>query len=387
MNACLFLISAILAWGDVEQTTGDPSLIQEIIYKNANHVSKRELAEITGLKPGIPLDPLSNKRAAYAIQDYLQKQGRYFANVVLEEGGDPADKRVVFKITEGPVVRVTKIQFVGKHDPAISDFFQLGIGSSTCGRFNPAEIDNQVLKLEEYYKANGYMDVQITRELLFDEDLRGVTVVFHICEGQRYRIENVVVEGNSADFTRWRANKAMVKRELYFPEPGISRVVYEVEEKPLAKVGQIIIQGNDRTKDEVIRKAIVLYPGQTFNYADVKLAERNLEKLGIFEVNKEKGIRPTVTVLESDNEFKDIQVQVQETPTGSLMLGAGFNAKGQLVVSMTLQERNFDPHRWPTSLADIQEGRAFRGGGKKLRLDVFRVTAPGSLDVLRWYLK
>ena len=94
-----------------------------------------------------------------------------------------------------------------------------------------------------------------------------------------------------------------------------------------------------------------------------------------------------MTVLESDSEFKDILVQVQEAPTGSLKFGAGFNSNGQLVVSMTLEERNFDPHRFPTRMADIREGRAFRGGGKTLRLDLFRLTAPGSLDVMRWYLK
>jgi outer membrane protein insertion porin family len=165
------------------------------------------------------------------------------------------------------------------------------------------------------------------------------------------------------------------------------QAAYEVVEKPPAKVGQIIIVGNERTKDHVIRKVISLEPGQPLRYPELKLAERNLERLGIFQVDKEKGICPTLTVLESDSEFKDILVQVQEAPTGSLILGASINSKGQLVVGMTLQERNFDPHRWPTCLADIREGRAFRGGGKTLRLDVFRLTAPGSLTVMRWFQK
>jgi outer membrane protein assembly factor BamA len=169
--------------------------------------------------------------------------------------------------------------------------------------------------------------------------------------------------------------------------PKQVQAAYELEEKPPAKVGQIFIVGNDRTDDTVIRKVIWLKPGQPLLYPEVKLAERNLERLGIFQVDKEKGIRPTVTILESDSEFKDILVQVQEAPTGSLILGASINSKGQLVVGMTLQERNFDPHRWPTCMADIREGRAFRGGGKTLRLDVFRLTAPGSLTVMRWFQK
>jgi outer membrane protein insertion porin family len=169
--------------------------------------------------------------------------------------------------------------------------------------------------------------------------------------------------------------------------PKQVQAAYEVVEAPPAKVGQIIIVGNERTMDQVIRKYIPLYPGQPLLYPNLRIAEKNLTKLGIFNVDPAQGIRPTLTVLESDSEVKDILVQVQEAPTGSLKLGAGFNSNGQLVVSMALEERNFDPHRFPTCLADIREGRAFRGGGKTLRLDVFRLTAPGSLTVMRWFQK
>ena len=395
-----------------------PNLIQDIIYKNANHISKEELDELTRLQIGMPLDPVSNKRAAYAIKDHLQKQGRYFANVVLEEGGDPGDKRVIFNITEGPVVRVGDVRFVGNHAPATGQRLRAQINSGTGGHFIPAMIDCDVLKLGEYYKGNGFLDVHVSRELIFKDDFRSVNVIFHIHEGRKCRIEKVLLQGvqnvpraevtrivrakpgdyykdsvamadvrKITDYYGWRGRKAYVKKELCFPEPDLVRVVYEVEEAPPVKVGQIIIAGNERTRDDVIRKAIQLYPGQLLLYPQLKLAERNLAKLGIFNVDPEQGIRPTLTVLESDSEFKDILVQVQEAPTGSLKFGAGFNSNGQLVVSMTLEERNFDPHRFPTRMADIREGRAFRGGGKTLRLDLFRLSAPGSLDVMRWYLK
>jgi outer membrane protein assembly factor BamA len=414
-----------------------PNLIEDIIYKNANHISKKELAEMTRLSKGIPLDPVTNKRAVYIIQDHLKRQGRYFANVMLEEGGDPSDHRVVFNITEGPVVRVKDIRFVGNHDSAISKRLPAEIGSATSGTFNPVDIDCDVLRLEDYYKKNGYMDVQATRELVFSDDLRSVTVIFHINKGVKYRIESVMVEGsrhfpkeeieqfirakpgdcykedvvtadvkNITDFAAWRAEKAMVRKQLVCSDkPGHLRVLYEVDwkshflgshiflednevvEKPPAKIGKIIIKGNEWTQDKVILKTIGLKPGQPLVYPELKLAELNLARLGIFEVDKEKGIRPTVTILESDSDCKDILVEVKETLTGSLVMGATINTKGQLVVSLTLEERNFDPSRFPTSLADIREGRAFRGAGKKLRLDVLRITAPGSLSVLRWYLK
>ena len=61
--------------------------------------------QATRLRKGMPLDPTSNKNACFEIQDYLRKKGRYFASVTLEEGEKPSDNRVVFNVSEGPIVR------------------------------------------------------------------------------------------------------------------------------------------------------------------------------------------------------------------------------------------------------------------------------------------
>jgi outer membrane protein assembly factor BamA len=388
-----------------------PNIIQEIIYKNANHIDKKELEKITGLRKGMPLDPTTNRRAAFAIQEHLKKEGRYFANVVLEEGANSGDHRVVINITEGAVVRVRNTSFTGNHELATTQRLRTQIETSRAfleilgGKLHLAMIDADVLKLEEYYKANGYMDVRVTRELIFSDDFRFVDVVFHIHEGQKYRIENVMVEGarkfpneevtsiiqakpgeyykegvvaadvrNITDYYGFRAYKTMVKTELYYPEPGLVRVVYEVEEMPKAKVASVHIVGNDVTQDRVIRRVIQLYPGQDLVFPNLRIAENDLARLGIFNTDPDKGIRPTLTVLETDSPFKDILVQVQEQPTGSLMFGAGINSNAGLVGSIVLNEKNFDLFRFPTSLADIWEGRAFRGAGQELRIEA----VPGS---------
>src|SRR5206468_1164324 len=67
--------------------------------------------------------------------------------------------------------------------------------------------------------------------------------------------------------------------------------------------------------------------------------------------------------------FKDILVKVEETRTGSLMVGAGLNSDNGFVASVVLNERNFDIMRFPTSFADFLEGKAFRGAGQELRIE------------------
>jgi hemolysin activation/secretion protein len=92
--------------------------VREIVYRHAKHISEKDLEGLTGLRKGTPLDPVTNKSACFKIQDYLREKGYYFANVVLEEGDKATDERVVFNVTEGPIVRVRSTNFVGQEELA-----------------------------------------------------------------------------------------------------------------------------------------------------------------------------------------------------------------------------------------------------------------------------
>jgi outer membrane protein assembly complex protein YaeT len=391
-----------------------PNLVKEIVYRHAKHISEKDLESMTGLRKGVPLDPVSSKSACFKIQDYLKEKGYYFANVVLEEGDKAGDERIVFNITEGPIVRVRSTNFMGQEDLATAARLRTQIDTNRSlfgllgGVFQPRQIDADVVKLEDYYKANGYLNVRVARELKFSDDFRDVHITFHIQEGIRYKVDGVSVNGNKtfasadlkgvtrlkpgdyynegvvaadmrniSDYVGWRGHQALVEKKWY-PVPdqqGLVRVQYEVMEKPPAKVGQIFIVGNDVTQDRVIRRVLGLYPGQTLRYPELRIAERDLARLNIFDMNPELGIRPTITVLEdTDSEFKDLLVTVKETHTGSLLFGAGVNSDAGLVGSVVLHERNFDIFRFPTSWADITEGRAFRGAGQEFRIEA----APGT---------
>jgi polysaccharide biosynthesis/export protein len=103
-------------------------------------------------------------------------------------------------------------------------------------------------------------------------------------------------------------------------EPGdvtaakpVLRVRVETKVTP-ARVGQIHIVGNTKTEDAVILQQLGLLPGAALGYRDLQAAEKKLAQLGRFVVDPDKGVRPTVTVVDADGDsrFKDILVQVQE---------------------------------------------------------------------------
>jgi outer membrane protein assembly complex protein YaeT len=386
-----------------------PNIVRDVVFKHAKHLSDDELKTMTRVRKGMPLDKTLNQLAVYEIQDALKKKGRYFASVSLEEGFDESHDRVVFNITEGPIVRVRNVTFQG-NEFASGERLRTQIETSRAllqtigGVFQPPMVDEDVHKLEEYYRGNGFLNVRVTRELIFSDDFQFVDVVFHFQEGTRFRVKNMTIEGsrtqqidqlytiprlkqgdwynekvvetdtrNLADFFGWRGYPVNVQKMVTSvpSEPGVVQVQYQIEEKPPAIINRVIIVGNTVTRDEVIRRAIDLYPGQVLRFPELRLAERNLTRLGIFETNPETGTRPTVTAIpvEGDPEHQDILVQVKETHTGTFQVGAGFNTDNGLIGTIMLNERNFDITRFPTSWSDVLEGKAFRGGNQELRIE------------------
>jgi outer membrane protein assembly factor BamA len=145
--------------------------------------------------------------------------------------------------------------------------------------------------------------------------------------------------------------------------------------RPL-RVGEILIEGNQRTKEYVIRRQVIfagLLQGQILQTPDLRQAERNLARLGIFEVNPETGVRPTVTLIEPppgvDTDYRNILVRVQEEPTASLLFGVNVNSDLGLSGSLVYNERNFDILGWPTSFEQLLAGQAFRGAGEEFRAE------------------
>ncbi|MBX7104891.1 MAG: outer membrane protein assembly factor BamA [Gemmataceae bacterium] len=386
-----------------------PSVVTDIKFEGAKHAKNDELLTLTGLQRGVPLNPVANKMAVHAIQRYYQEKGRIYAHVDLIEGGNSGDSKVVFRITEGPEVKVSSVQFTGQTGEfATAERLRTKTETSRAflgsigGTYNPGLVELDVMKLEEYYRTFGYHDVKIGREIIPSEDCRTVKVVFHIHEGPRYRVKDVQLVGastfpedrvrsvtrmkagelydqnvikadlkNIGDLYGYSGRKVTPREEIIYSGPGEVTVQYTMQERPPDRVGRVIVAGNDVTRQNVILRQVPVYPGQVLEYPALAQAERNLSRLGIFEMDPEKGQRPTVTVLDpfNDNPIKDVLVQVQETQTGSLLFSVGVNSDAGLQGSVVLNEKNFDITRWPTSWDDLFSGRAFRGAGQEFRLE------------------
>ncbi|MBN9122302.1 MAG: outer membrane protein assembly factor BamA [Planctomycetes bacterium] len=386
------------------------STIQEIVYDGAQHLSKSDLQSLTGLRKGDAMNPLANELGRQSILRKYQEEGRYYASVELVEGSKPIDSRVVYSIVEGPVVKVGGVEFVGNVHAASGRLktqlvtkreFLKTIG----GKFNPMSLELDRKALLEYYHALGFLGATVAPEVRRSADMSHVTIVYHIVEGIQYHVAARQIEGNKSvptekleavtelragerydrrqaqrDLTRLRdyygvrGHAVGVEEKWVEVEPGLVQVHYNVlnDRGEPDRVGRIIIEGNDITRDRVILNQLDLRPGQILQYPKLEDARMRLNRLGIFDPEEP----PSVEVLpnELDQTFKDIRVRVKETRTGQFVLGGSVNSDAGLTGNIALNERNFDILRFPTSFDDFRYGRAFRGAGQELRIEA----APGT---------
>src|SRR5213593_4405160 len=134
--------------------------------------------------------------------------------------------------------------------------------------------------------------------------------------------------------------------------PALVDVHYKIEEGERSFVNRVTIAGNTRTKDKVIRREVLVAPGDVFNTVRADLTKKRLENLGYFSKVE---TYPEETDVPGR---KDLTILVQEKRTGSLSFGAGFSTIDQLFGFVELTQGNFDLLNWPT----------FTGGGQKFRL-------------------
>src|SRR5262245_14769664 len=387
-----------------------PSKIENIRYEGSGNWKPKDLEALTNLKRGQPMNPIINHSACQEIGRTLNDDGRPLATCELLKGDKPGDTEVVFNISEGPKVRIKDIQFQGNDAIVSSGVLRTHVDSSTGffgligGKFNAAMADHDALKLEEYYRSYGYVDCRVSREVQLSPDSSYAILVFHIHEGQRYRVEGVQVKGPFKAFSReelsripmvkrgdyiseldmkrdvnsikdyygWRGMEPTIRPDLKYPEdqPGVARVVYQiVQEQSPKRVGVIRIIGNTVTRQNVILREVPLYPGQILTYPEIRRGEANLARLGIFEVNQE-GVRPHIEIEDVvGSDYSDVSIYVQEAKTGSLVFGLGVNSDAGLQGTIRFNERNFDITAIPTSWQDFVNGRAFRGAGQELTIE------------------
>jgi outer membrane protein insertion porin family len=231
-------------------------------------------------------------------------------------------------------------------------------------------------------------------------------LVIPVVEGTKYHVGKVIVKGTKvASVEKVRTLLNLKEGSVYSPKeiregakrladaygsggyvdlvvqpqgapagPAAIDVTFTIEEGERAFVQRINIIGNTRTKDKVIRREVLIAPGDIYSTTRVETSKKRLDNLGYFS---------RVETYPEDTGVpgrKDLTVQVEEKRTGSLNFGAGFSTIDSVVGFVELTQGNFDIMNWPNFTGGGQKFRLRIQGGARRKDFVLALTEPWFLD-------
>jgi len=388
--------------------------VRKLTFNGNKEFSDRELQDIIGIKEKGFVDPYLLKLSRQRIIDSYLERGYRFVKVKQTITRKDDEYIVAFDITEGPQVLVRRIGFVGNKSFSARRLRRLMKTKSRRwplveGLFNEQDLEEDLLKIKDFYRSNGWLDVVVGRELSYDDRKKNLYITIHIAEGVRYTIENIIIRGNElftgAEIRRRLLLKegspiiqenlekdVLTIKEMYgaqgyidrevrvrtplSEEPGKISVIFDIKEGKRIFVEKIEIRGNIKTRDHVIRREITLNPGDRFDTTKLRETRNRLINTGFFESYDPLRRVPPIRIETEPGSAPDrrnLVINVQEGRTGTLTFGAGISSNVGLIGEISLTQRNFDILDFPKSLDDFLSGNAFVGGGQIFSL----VARPG----------
>lgn len=362
-------------------------------YKTADLLKEIEIST------GSPISEYLINQAKQQIIRKYKEGGYYHVTVDVDSDVLKNERRVLLRISEGPRVKVRKILFEG--NTAFTDITLRGkIETSTyiwlfrTGAFDDETAERDVASLKKWYVDRGYLNARVGYRIELAENQSDLTLIFQIEEGLLHTIKSIHFIGNSiydndrlasvmhsavgqpidADVLKSDRDKILAEygkegyiyaevttTHVFDEEDGYVNLTVQVSEHEQYRFGRIVIRGNERTKDKVVRRELRFYPEQLYNTVEVKAAEQRLVETRLFS-------EATITPQGDTPGVRDALVDVTEAETATILFGVGVTSNSGLVGSISIEQRNFDLFDWPRSAGELFKGKAFRGAGQVLRL-------------------
>ncbi len=376
-------------------TVEEKPIVGKIYFEGNRHFKDKKLRKEILTVAG---DLLSETRLNEDIQllyDLYVKDRFYQTRINYRIKTNPAagEAEVFINIKEGYQVRVKKISLSGL---SLLTAKELRKAMSTRphslfsiirrGKFSEDEFNLDLERIALYARSQGYLDFKVVdSEVKVGEDGVGLFINIDVSEGERYYTGEIRVVGNdnysAADlepllslkdplpyspetmrkdagslkdfyYERGYIDVAVTPRQILNPQTGRIDVTYQISENRISYIHRIDIIGNQITRDRVIRRELLVKPGEIFNGVRVQRSQQRLENLGFFQ---QVSIEPLPT---SAPEKKDLVIRLEEKKTGEFMFGVGYSSEDDFIGFVEIGQGNFDLFKPPL----------FMGAGQKMKI-------------------
>jgi len=339
-----------------------------------------KLLEGIGLKKGDLYDERRVKKAKRTLIAKLESQGYY--DTVVDVSTTPIGQSslaIVFDVNKGEKIIIQEQNFVGAEELVQSDL-ELELANKekdflgwmpwrNSGEATVDQLEYDAYRVKDVYMRHGYLDAYVSKPLMrVDFGSYKAKVDYQVIEGVQYRVgtigitqdvkglktedlkdELILKEGKIFNIKRMRKDISILEEEVgnlgyafvkvspqmhKDPEKKIINLNYVVQPGEPVTINDVIISGNDTTKDRVIRRYIYLAPGDTFSARDLKDSKNALGRTGFFEKVDVESQRIAADKI-------NLLVKVKETSTGTISAGGGYGSYEGLMFNASISDRNF----------------------------------------------
>jgi outer membrane protein insertion porin family len=323
------------------------------------------------------------------MEEYFIEKGFLNAKVNIKVATDERATNGVkleFVVNPGNRVKIKDVYFVGNENVKSKTLRKKMKNTSRKrkifkkSKLVQSEYEEDKLAIEEYYNTIGFRDARVVRDSIWRTPKGEVMLQLNIFEGTRYYFRNIAWKGNTIYETKFLDqvlgitkgdvyNQELLSTRLQFSQDGrdISSLYLDngylffradpvetsidndsidleirIYEGPQATIDRVIINGNDRTNEHVIRRELYTRPGDKFSRSDIIRSQREIVNLGYF--NPETlGIN---TPVNPDRGTVDIEYTVEEKPSDQLELSAGYQpstafSRGGVIGTLGVTFNNF----------------------------------------------
>ncbi|WP_456381203.1 outer membrane protein assembly factor BamA [Hydrogenimonas sp.] len=354
-------------------------VISQIVFSGYGENKRDELLSAIGLHKGDIYDETKIEKAEATIRGTIEAEG--FFDTVVETEVTPLETgsvKVEFKINKGENIIIEKLNLCGAEHLKKEDIesvmanrerdFMGWMWGFNDGKVKIDQLKYEVPRIRDFYMRHGYLDAKVENPLLrVDFNQYKAILDFKIEEGDVYTVKDVQIElskpvmdpvilkeelkvepGDIFNIDDLRRDMEKIKERIADMGYAFVRVVpdfskdaenhttvvkYKVFPGEKVYIRDVVISGNTRTLDRVVRREIFLAPGDLYNLTDLKDSKAALMRTGYFEnvVIDERRV--------SANEM-DLVVNVKEAQTGNIMVGGGYSSYDGVIFNASVNDRN-----------------------------------------------
>jgi outer membrane protein insertion porin family len=338
---------------------------------------KKALKDI-GLAEGRPFDKALADRAEQELKRQYVNRSLYGAEIITTI--TPAERNRVnlsFTVVEGDLAKIKEMRVVGSKafdESKLLDQFDQGTGNwlswyTKSDRYSRTKLNADLETLRAWYLARGYLEFRIdSTQVAISPNKQDISITINVTEGDRFVVSEVAMEGyylgkddEFKSLIEIQAGKAYNADEVtrttkafneYFGNFGFAfartdvrpeidrttnrvKLVLVADPARRAYVRRINIAGNNRTRDQIVRREFRQTEASWYDGEKIRLSRDRVNRLGYF-----KDVEIDTQEVPSTQDQVDLNVKVIEKPTGMLTLGAGFSSAEKVTLSFGIQQDN-----------------------------------------------